>query len=303
MLNKLLTKLQQKYSSNPLFQKKGILAPADEHEQKTQIKLPLFRLIFSPFNQILDNAKIFFILTLPAALLICMTSTLMGFNYLCTYSAGQTETLFCSNSLGGYLLHSIIKMLVWGYVAIKWCEYIYKKNSFSLNSLYHVNKSWLKISGCLFMFLLLNMLPLISWWILYVRTPNPDWRIEMVVFAIISIGFIMPLILLRFYVLLGFLMRGEKVPPLTEVWQKTSGNTLRIFAGFIFILMLAMFIFGNLYTNFKSLANNITMYNLWVSEYIYSFFSLFIFISFLNNINLQYEVIYASEKEENNAGN
>ena len=32
MLNKILTKLQQKYSSSSLFQKGGFLAPADEQD-------------------------------------------------------------------------------------------------------------------------------------------------------------------------------------------------------------------------------------------------------------------------------
>ena len=303
MLNKLLTKLQQKYSKNPLFQKDGFLAPADEKDMPKKIKLPLFRLMFSPFNQILDNGKVFFALVLPASLIICLSSTLLGFNYLCSYSPEQSSTLFCSNSLLGYLLHSLIKMFVWGYVSIKWYDYVFAGIEVNKKTIFSIDGRCIKFTAYLFLFLILNMLPLISWWILYIREPNPDWRAEMVFFAFVSIGFIMPIVLLRFYSAMGFVLRGEKVPSLSSVWNKTSGNTLKIFLSFMLILILGMFIFGNLYTNFKTLLNNISMYNIFMSEYIYDLFSLFIYLSVLNNLNLQYKIFYTSEEEDKNAGN
>lgn len=297
MLNKLLSKLQQKYSNNSLFQKGGFLAPAEPDELPPTVKLPLFRLMFSPFNQILDNGKIFFILSLFGALFVCLAATLLGFNYLCSYPSAQSANLFCSNSLWGYLLYSIIKMLVWGYVGIKWYEYVFIKAPLNKKSLFCIDKRYLKFSGYLLLFLFLNMLPLLSWWVLYVRVPNPDWRVEMVFFAVVSIGFIMPIVLLRFYALLGFVMRGEKVPSVSYIWEKTSGNTLKIFMSFMLILILGIFIFGNLYTNFRTLLNDVSLYNMLLSEYIYDFFSLFLYISVLNNLNLQYEILYAAKEE------
>lgn len=303
MLNKLLTKLQQKYSKNPLFQKGGFLAPADEKDIPQKIKLPLFRLMFSPFNQILDNGKVFFALVLPASLIICLSSTLLGFNYLCAYSPEQSSALFCSNSLWGYLLHSLIKMFVWGYVGIKWYDYVFAGIAFNKKTIFSIDGRSLKFTAYLLLFLILNMLPLLSWWILYIREPNPDWRVEMVFFAFVSIGFIMPIILLRFYSAMGFVLRGKKVPGISAVWEKTSGNTLKIFLSFMLVLILGMFVFGNLYTNFRTLINNISLYNILMSEYIYDLFSLFIYISVLNNLNLQYKIFYASEEENQNAGN
>ena len=301
MLNKLLTKLQQKYSKNPLFQKDGFLAPADEKNMPKKIKLPLFRLMFSPFNQILDNGKIFFGLVLPTSLIICLASTLLGFNYLCAYSPAPNSELFCSNSLLGYLLHSLIKMLVWGYLGIKWYDYVFAGAEFNKKTLFSVDKRCLKFAGLLLLFLVLNMLPLLSWWVLYVRVPNPDWRIEMAFFAFVSIGFIMPIVLLRFYSVLGLAMRGKKVPSISALWKKTSGNTIKIFLSFLLILTLGMFIFGNLYTNFRGLVGQISLYNMFMSEYIYDVFASFIYISILNNLNLQYEIFYASEQENDNA--
>lgn len=302
MLNKLLTKLQKKYSKNPLFQKDGFLAPADEKELPQKIKFPMFRIMFSPFNQILDNGKVFFLLSLSGALLICIAATLLGFNYLCTYSAGSSEQIFCSNSLGGYIIYNMIKMLIWSYVGIKWYEYTYNGEKLCLKSMCRVDRRYLKFAGFLLLFLLLNMLPMLSWWILYIRVPNPNWQIEMVFFAFVSIGFIIPIILLRFYASLGFVLRGKKFPAVSYIWSKTTGNTLKIFLSFMLILIISMFIFGNLYTNFKMLTAHININNMLISEYIYDFFALFIYLCIINNLNMQYQIFYG-EEETTNAGN
>lgn len=298
MLNNLLKKIQEKYASSPLYNKDGLLAPKEEKEQIKPIKLPIFKILFSPFNQILDNGKIFFLLTLPTALLTCIFASLMGFNYLCTYSVGNSEQLYCSNSLWGYLLYSFIKVLIWAYVVIKWYNYVWLKQKVDIKSLLQVDTSYLKLTLYLFIFLLLNMLPLLSWWILYIRNPNPNWQIEMIFFAFVSIGFVMPIILLRFYTVLVFISRKEQMPKLSTIWAKTSGNTIRIFMSFFLILTLGIFIFGNLYSNFKALSTHITLYNQFLAEYIYDFFAIFLFISVFNNLNYQYEVLYPQEKEE-----
>lgn len=298
MLNKLLTKLQQKYSDNSLFQKGGFLAPAEEKELPKKIKLPLFRLMFSPFNQILDNGKTFFLLTLSAALCVSLLSSSLGFNYLCSYSSESRGALFCSNSLWGYLFYSLLKMLILGYVGIKWHDYVFNHQTLSSKSLLSVDRRYLKLSAYLLLFLFLNMLPLLSWWILYIRVPNPDWRVEMVFFAFVSIGFVMPILLFRYYSVLGFVMEGKKCPSISLVWERTSGNALKIFLSFILVLIIGIFIFGNLYSNFKILSENASLYNMFLSEYIYNFFALFIYLCILNNINMQYQILYASAEEK-----
>lgn len=303
MLQKLLTKLQQKYSSCPWFKEEGFLAPSSEAKRQQTVKLPLFRLMFSPFNQILDNGKIFFLLTIPAAICLSIFSTILGFNYLCVYIPAGTEQMFCSASLWGYVLHSLIKILIWGFVGLKWYEYVYAKKQLTRKSFFGADKRYISFAGWILLFLFMNMLPMFSWWLLYMRNPNPDWRVELVFFAIVSIGFIMPIILLRFYTILSFVERGEKIPSFSYIWHKTAGNTLKIFLSFVLILILGMFVFGNLYSNFRSLSQDVSLYNMAMAEFIYNFFSLFIYLSILNNINLQYELLYPQEEKKDHAGN
>ena len=95
-------------------------------------------------------------------------------------------------------------------------------------------------------------------------------------------------------------MRGQKREKLSDIWNKTSGNTLKIFLSFMLILTIGMFIFGNLYTNFKSLTGSITILNQLLSEYVYDFFSLFLYIVVINNINMQYDILYASTEGDEN---
>ena len=301
MLNKLLVKLQQKYSNSSLFKDGGLLAPEPEEERAKKIKLPVFRLMFYPFNQILDNGKIFFSLTLLSALFLSMDSTLFGFNYLCIYTNVRPTDLYCSDSFALYAVQMLIKIAVFGYVAYKWSAYVYEKKSFSFASLFRLDKTYLKTTACLLILLIINSLPLFSSWILYIREPNPDWQIEMIFFAFVSIGYVLPFVALRYYPLLGFVLRGKKLPQLGSSWQKTSGNMLRILFGLLVIFILSVYLFSNMYGNFRAILPNITLYNQFLAEYIYDFVILFLFLVLLNNINVQYEIFYAEENGENSA--
>lgn len=297
MLNKILTKLQEKYKNSSLFQEGGFLAP-DTQEEVKKIKLPIIKLMCTPFNQILDHAKVFFILTIPAAAIISLFSDIIGFNYLCIYPQIDKTLINCSNSVWGYMLYCLIKIFVIGYVGLKWSEIIYGESSLSRETLKKFDKKY--INFCLFIlgFYMLNMTPFLSAWLLYMRTPNPNWQIELIFFSFASLGFILPFLLLRIYAILGFVLRGQKIPSLKNVWQKTSGNMVPILFSVMIIFIMSLFIFGNLYSNFKPLISDIRFYTKFISEFIYTIFVQFIFLVFLNNINLQYQIFYESSTED-----
>jgi hypothetical protein len=141
---------------------------------------------------------------------------------------------------------------------------------------------------------------MVSGWILYLRVPNPDWRVEILFFAVVSIGFIIPFILLRFYSLIPFVIYGRRLPPLKEVWYKTSGNMFTVLLSLFVIFILTVVFLGNLYSNFQKVAANSGLYINFSSEFIYSLLVLIILALVINNFCIQQRILFEEKGEIEN---
>ena len=147
-------------------------------------------------------------------------------------------------------------------------------------------------------FFALNLLPLISLYLLYVRVPNPDWRIEITYFAVVSVGFIVPFILMRFYSFPAFILAGEKLPSIKEVWAKTSGNTFRIIVSVSLLVLISGMVLLSVYSNFKLVAAENTFYINTMVQLIYELVYFAIVMFWVNYFYTQ--KIYLFEKVNDN---
>lgn len=299
MLEKMLTRLRKYFSECPCFKEGGCLCAEVDSDKIKPVKLPLGKMIFSPFRLLFDNGKVFFLLALPIALVICLIAMLSGFGYMCIYSQIMPVSAYCSDSGIVYLLYGLAKVLLWAFFVVKWCEITFQGQPFEWKSLLKADRRIVKFALALILIIFLNFLPMVSGWVLYLRTPNPDWQIEISFFSVVSIGFLIPFIVLRFYSVLPFVVYGQKVPPLKEIWHKTSGDTLVILLSLFFIFIVAVFIFGNLYQNFQSVAVDSGFYVNFVSEFIYNLITLMILTLVINNFCLQQQILFAGTEEKN----
>lgn len=302
MLDKLLSKIRDHFSKYPCFQKGGCFSQEVDADTILPVKLPFFKMIFIPFNLLLDNVKTFFILSLPVALLITVTAMSLGYGYMCVYEKVAPITAYCSNSGIIYFLYNFIKIFFWAFFAIKWCESVFLQKQLSWQSIFSFDKRILKLELFFILFILLNFLPMVSGWILYLRVPNPDWRVEILFFAVVSIGFIIPFILLRFYSLIPFVIYGRRLPPLKEVWYKTSGNMFTVLLSLFVIFILTVVFLGNLYSNFQKVAANSGLYINFSSEFIYSLLVLIILALVINNFCIQQRILFEEKGEIENDG-
>lgn len=299
MLEKLLAKLREHFSECPCFKEGGCLCAEVDSDKIKPVKLPLGKTVFSPFSLLFDNGKNFFLLALPFALAISLIAMASGFGYMCIYSQIVSVSAYCSSSALVYLLYELVKVFLWAAFAVKWCEIIFQGQSFEWRSLLKADRRMIKVALALLLIIFLNFLPMVSGWVLYLREPNPDWHVEMAFFSVVSVGFVVPFVVLRFYSALPFIIFGQKVPPLKEIWYKTAGDTLVILLSLFLVFIVAVFIFGNLYQNFQSVAVGSSFYVNFASEFIYNVITLMIFAVVINNFCLQRQILFAETEDEN----
>lgn len=272
------------------FQKGGILGP--ESPDCTRVKIPFFKMALGPFSLVLDNPRVFFSLSLVYALLITLLALMFGFSYLCVYSSSGEVVVSCANSHLLYFTYFILKLYILSLFCIKWCETAIRKLPLAWTQLFSADRRSIKLTLLFVFFLLLNSTPFFSGLILYFREPNPDWRVETAFFAVVSVGFLIPLFLVRFYSVFAFFIYGQSLPNLRELWRKNTGNNLNLLSGLFLIIILAMILFSSLYQNFTPVAHENSFYIAFVSEYLYNFLSMLLIACFADYCCIQQQLIY-----------
>lgn len=262
------------------------------------VKMPIMRLIFSPFAFLVDNAKKFLYLAGSYGLFISLLSFIMGFAYVCLYSVEQKGLLYCSASDINYIIYSLVKFFLIAVFAVKWGEVVFNHQSISIKYLFALHSRDFKIFLVFLLFIALNLVPLLSLYILYIRVPNPDWVVEITFFAIVSLGFVVPFVVMRFYSVLAFIISGEKMPTLKDIWDRSEGNTVRLLMALFFIVLLAGFAFMNFFFNFKAVAVGNEIYIGIISELLYNVIVLPLFALVVNHCYVQKEILFGGNQNE-----
>lgn len=292
-MKEIFAKIQERFKNCSCFKKGGCLSP--EVEDCTRVKIPFFKMVFGPFSLMLDNPRAFFSLTLPYAVILTIVSLSAGFGYICLYYHDNAAGAYCSDSLPVYLICVLLKIWIIAVFAVKWCETAFLKQPLTLKGLFLPDRRSLRLSLLILVFLLLNSMPILSGYILYVRVPNPDWRVEMFFFAVVSVGFLVPFALLRFYSLIAFAVYGNPFPNLRELWVRNSGNNLNLLGGLFLIIIFASLVFSNLFRNFELASYDATLYLSFAAEFLYDFFYLLIVILLVNYCCIQQQLIYGEQ--------
>ncbi len=259
------------------------------------VKIPWFRLIYQPFALLFDSARSFFSIGGIYIFLLSFLSWGMGYAYIC--SVPEHGNFYCRS--GDYfLLYSLLKFAVVFLFAVKWYRLVLAQCPYAFKSLFVPNADEAKGMGVLAVFLLLNLLPLVSLYFLVIREPNPDWVVELVYFGFVSIGFLIPFFALRFYSLFGCVVMGEKVPSLRDVWNRSAGNMLRLLTALFFIFILALFALVNFNFSMRGYSGEDTLYVGIVSEVVYNAVILMLVALFINHCYVQKLFLFGEEKNE-----
>ena len=263
-----------------------------------QQRIPGLKLFYLPYAYVIDNFMPLLKLTMLFALLIGGLSLITGFSYIC--GIPLLVKFYCSDSVVLFVIHILLKYFLLFFFAVKWYHLISRQETLNKSFLLSFDRNTLKAIGVLALILGLNMIPFISFYLLYIREPNPDVVIEITYFGLVSIGFLVPFVVLRFYSLLGLILDGTPLPKLSAIWEKTKGNSLRIIVSLFFIFMLALFAFFNFYLNMQGYDYS---HPLWVgisSEFVYEFLLLIIWSLFIGHCYAKKYFLYGDVNDRNN---
>ncbi len=279
------------------FYDKFILGVGEVPADGDNVKIPFFMLCFAPWGMLLNNFRMFWKPGLLGALAISAVSLAMGYGYVCNYQRFGEVNFYCSETLWTLIPYSLCYMLLLSVFAFGWVSLL-RTQTVSWKEVLSQPGRIFRFLGMMLAFLAVNCVPLLSLLILYFRVPNPDWRIEIAFFAVVSLGFLVPFAAMRFLSLLGFSAESETLPPLWKVWLKSRGNLLRILFALVLILFSAMFVFNSFFFNFRALSPEEMPYSGIVVEYLYNFFVLIFFTIFLNHCLLQKQYLFGETENE-----
>ena len=140
-------------------------------------------------------------------------------------------------------------------------------------------------------FILLNAVAGLSWYILLVRVPNPDWRIELVFFGFVSLGFFVPLVCLRLYSFMADLWGGKQLSSLWSIWQKSRGNNLRLVISIGILFFVFAFSISAVIRRLSYYAEEANYMLAIIGEVLYSITILLVISFWVNNCAIQKNIL------------
>ncbi len=260
-------------------------APASE-TPTVAVRIPFLRIILDPYSLFIDQVAKFLVVGTFIALVMTILSLSAGQGFMCIYQDYRAHG-YCSDNIWIYGLARIINLFLFAVFMTKWYQVCYQNRPLNCDTLCRVGRADLKTFAVLLVFILLNLISALSFYLLIVRVPNPDWRIELFYFAVVSLGFLIPFLLIRFYSVFGFVAGGEKIPSLGLIWNKSSQNTLRLLCSISLLFVISVFMMFGFTNNFRLAATRHAVYVSWVVEYLYNLMILLLLAFFVNHCRLQ----------------
>lgn len=196
---------------NHFWDKGSSAAVVPEEDNRDAVKMPLFKIVFGPEGLFIDRTRNFFAVAGIYALLLSVLSLVAGQGYMCLYNDYRVGGGYCTNSIGLYVAVHIVVLYVISMFMVRWYNVCFGGQPLSWRYLLLPRRQDVRSFAGNIAFILINLLSMLSLYLLYVRDPNPDWRIELVYFAFVSIGFLVPFVVMRFYALIGFILAGREI--------------------------------------------------------------------------------------------
>lgn len=275
----------------PAFLQKLFEDPAPQpHAPENKVKIPVLRIILDPYALFIDHFGRFVCLGLLFAAAMSMVSLLLGQGYMCAYSSYRLNGGYCHPTALWVLVSHLLNFFILSMFMGRWYQSALQNIACTASCCCRAmlpRRSDFRFFGLLLVFVLLSMISVLSLYMLYIRVPNPDWRIEIIYFAVVSLGFFVPFILMRFYSLFAFSVAGEARPPLSAIWDRSRGSTLRIMFSLTLLFFISVFLLFGFLNNFRLVDNKNVFYVNFFVEYLYNLMLLMIAAFFINHCYLQ----------------
>lgn len=211
---------------------------ASEHQP---LRLPVLSTLIGSFGMVAEKFRYFIQLGLPFALFLGLIYIICGQDTTC-WIVNYTTSSNCSQSLVAFAGIHVIALFLFCMFMRNWYLIALKGQNMSLKQVLLPRLADVKI----FLLVLATMGAWLiagsAFYLLYVRVPNPDWRIELAYFTVVSLLFSAPIVMTRFLSWIAFAAEEAPLPSLLKIWKKTSNHTVLLFASFVFVLLVGIFL-------------------------------------------------------------
>lgn len=255
-----------------------------------KVKIPFSKLIFSPFGILTNQFGSLFRLSALFALVLSLVSIILGFAGIC-FTQYREAYFFCSNSNFLYIIALLVKIFLVSMFLARWSDIAFLKKSYDLKNIFLPSKRDCALTCGVVLFLLLNLTPILSFYLLYMRVPNPDWVVEVFYFACVSVGFLVPFVLMRFYALPAAFLAGQKFPSISYLWQRTKGNNLAIILSLFLVIVVMSFLALYYQRAVSEIEPEYVNWSGTVLDYAYNLIMLMIYSLIMNHCWLQKEFL------------
>jgi hypothetical protein len=253
--------------------------------------LPFFTVLLGSFGLIVEKFRYFVQMGLPFALFLGLFNIICGQDTACLLSSG----VYCTKSFMFFVIIRAIILFLLCMFMRNWYLVALKGQNLSPKQIILPRLADIKI-------LLLLVANIVSWLIaggafyaLYVRVPNPNWRIELAYFAFVSIFFLAPVLATRFLSWIAFAAEGTPLPSPVTILKKTTGRSVVLFVSLIVILLVALFIQQSVLREaFKQ--SNLAFYRLVFNEWFVEVATILFVCLFMNYCAMQKHFFFEDKK-------
>ena len=262
--------------------------------QEINQKYRIFQAISKSFYMTTDYLKIFLKLCGIFALVMSVLSFIFSQSFGCLVP-GVQDKILCGENVAGYVVYIVLKFFMVAVFLRVWADKIYLKKDIGLIYFKENGLRFVKFFGVFAVFLVLNVVPFLSLYLLIIRTPNPIWQIEILYFFVVSLGFFVPFVLMRFYANIGLWIAGSRFTDFKKTYRQTNFQTSRILTAFTVILAFCLFLFLILQGYLKhSVFEPLFLYNIF-AEYVFEWGLLFMASIMFNFIMIQKDMLPAED--------
>ncbi len=253
------------------------------------IKLPIITTIFGCYKVLADKFKEFISLGSIFAVILTVLYIVTGQNAFCISGIYRMEH-FCTDNIILFAVTHIISLMVLCIFLRCWYQNILLGLPLNWKKFFIPQKTDLKIMAIIGCYVISLVIAGFSVYLLYQRIPNPDWRIEICYFAIISLGVWVPFLALRFLSSFAYVAEEITLPSLKDIWKQTSGNMFKILLFITMLMLLSVILSQSLFNKIINIENT-SFFMVIAMEYLSNLLVIFIIACFTNYCYLQKQLL------------
>lgn len=241
---------------------------------KKPFRFFVMKSVTTPFSYIGDHMISFLTLSVLFSSVLTLLSYFFGFTITCS-STGKLDG-FCSEFNHMYFVYAGLKFLILSVFVSLWCAVSFKNVSLDEKYVLTHGLSYLRTAAVIVFVVLLSLIPLVCINFMLARVPNPDWRIELAYFTVLSVGSLIPIFLMRFYGLVADLIESGKFTNAKQIWKNSSGKTLKILFASSCVYFVCLCLVLSVLSSVKSTERVSILQDLY-NEFLFNFMTLFCF--------------------------